>query len=136
MQKYTYDISLPGMLYGKILRCPYPQARLLRIDTSRAKRHPGVQAVLTDLASDRTLRFGGEEVAAVAAISEDVAEDALELIQVEYEELPFVVNVEEAMQPDSPKVYESGNVRKGRVNERGGPGQGIWGGRRHRGRDL
>ena len=117
--KYTYDISLPGMLYGKILRCPYPQARLLRIDASRAKRHPGVQAVLTDLASDRTLRFGGEEVVAVAAISEDVAEDALELIQVEYEELPFVVNVEEAMQPDSPKVYESGNVRKGRVNERG-----------------
>src|SRR3990172_4448564 len=107
---FTGDMVLPGMLYGKILRSPYPHARLLHIDTSLARRLPGVRAVVTgkDTLGKKycivsipefcdemalpldTVRFMGEPVAAVAAIDEDTAEEALEKIKVEYEPLPAV----------------------------------------------
>ncbi len=125
--KYTDDMVLPGMLYGKILRSPYPHARILDIDTSRAERLPGVKAVVTGrdtagirhalvdtpghpadeyvLAIDK-VRYIGEEVAAVAATDEDIAEEALDLIQVEYEELPAVFDPEEAMKDGAPKIHE------------------------------
>jgi len=122
--KYTADLSLPGMLYGKSLKSPYPHARILKLDTSKAERLPGVKAVITGWDTkgkkygffrstmDQTylpldkVRFIGEEVAAVAAIDEDIAEEALELIEVEYEELPAVFDPLEAMQPEAPKVHE------------------------------
>ncbi len=119
---YTDDLFLPGMLCGKILRSPYSHARILNIDKSKAERLPGVKAVIAGkdtpgrrygvrptldqypLAIDK-VRYIGDEVAAVAAISEDVAEEALDLIKVEYEELPAVFDVEEAMRPDAPKLH-------------------------------
>ncbi|GAB6171855.1 xanthine dehydrogenase family protein molybdopterin-binding subunit [Paradesulfitobacterium aromaticivorans] len=122
--QFVTDLSLPGMLYGKILRSPYAHARIVRIDTSKAKEMPGVKAVVTfedtpkvkfgPMASNEDwyifakdkVRFIGEEVAAVAAVDEDTAEKALELIEVVYEELPAVFDLEEAMKPGAPVIHE------------------------------
>src|SRR5437867_10421003 len=115
---YGVDITRPGMLWGKVLRSPLPHARILNIDVSRAKRLPGIAAVITGkdlppnrigrnlrdmpvLAQERVL-FVGQKLAAVAAVSPDVAEEALDLIDVEYEELPAVFDPMEAMQPSAP----------------------------------
>lgn len=132
--QYTADIVQPGMLYGKMLRSPHSHARIVRIDTSRASNLRGVKAIITGqdipdvkygfmmlafpgsgdqylLARD-TVRYIGEEVAAVAAVSEDVAEEALELIDVEYEELPPVYTMEEAMREGAPLLHAGmpGNI--------------------------
>jgi len=120
--KFVTDLVLPGMLYGRTLRSPYPHASIKNIDTSRAKALAGVKAVVTyadtpgikfgPRSEDWTIfagdkaRFHGDEVAAVAAIDEDTAEEALELIEVEYEELPFVTDPLEAMQPGAPLVHD------------------------------
>ena len=120
--KFVTDLVLPGMLYGRTLRSPYPHANIKNIDTSRAKALAGVKAVVTyadtpgikfgPRSEDWTIfagekaRFHGDEVAAVAAIDEDMAEEALELIEVEYEELPFVTDPLEAMQPGAPLVHD------------------------------
>jgi len=129
---YGTDIRLPDMLYGKILRSPYPHAKILSIDTSQAEKLPGVKAVVTaedtpkipygvSLMSDvkdeqimavDKVRYIGDEVAAVAAINEDIAEEALELIAVEYEELPAVFDPLEAMKEEAPKVYGSTNIQR------------------------
>ncbi len=115
--KYTYDIQLPGMLYAKILRSPYPHARIRSIDASEAEKLPGVKAVITDLT--REVNYVGEEVAAVAAVSEEIARDALKRIKVDYEPLPFVVDPETAREPSAPRVTQQGNVRGGNPQERG-----------------
>jgi CO/xanthine dehydrogenase Mo-binding subunit len=126
--KFVTDLVLPGMLYGRTLRSPYPHATINNIDTSRAKALAGVKAVVTHadtpgikfgprsedwtiFAGDKA-RFHGDEVAAVAAIDEDTAEEALELIEVDYEELPFVTDPLEAMQPGAPLVHadKPGNI--------------------------
>jgi xanthine dehydrogenase YagR molybdenum-binding subunit len=106
------------MLYGAVLRCPYPHARIVRVDTSKAEQMEGVKAV--QHYEGQTARFAGDEVAAVAAVSKAVAEDALALIEVEYEELPFVVDVEEAMKPEAPKALETdSNIRETYTHEEG-----------------
>lgn len=115
--KYTYDIQLPGMLYARILRSPYPHARIRSIDTSQAEKLPGVKAIIADLT--REVNYVGEEVAAVAAVSEQVARDALKLIKVDYEPLPFVVSPETAREPSAPRVTPQGNVRGDNLRERG-----------------
>ena len=102
---YTYDIELPGMLYGAILRSSWPHARVRNIDLSAAQDLSGVRAVLA--LDDREIRFAGQEVAAVAAISSDVAADAIALIKVDYETLPFVVEMDAAMEPSAPSVFGS-----------------------------
>ena len=119
---YAADITLPGMLYGKTLRSPYPHARILRINDSRARAYPGVRAVITAadvpqvlvglrirdvpiLATDR-VRFIGEKVAAVAADDPDTAERALSLIEVEYEELPAVFDPLEAIKQGAPILHD------------------------------
>ncbi|NOZ01804.1 MAG: molybdopterin-dependent oxidoreductase [Deltaproteobacteria bacterium] len=130
---YTDDIKLPGMLHGRLLRSPVAHARILNIDTSRAKALPGVKSVITGadippvrygnwrlfpnlqdeyaLARDK-VRFIGDEVAAVAAVDRDTAEEALGLISVEYEELPAVFDVDAAMRRGAPLVHDEveGNV--------------------------
>lgn len=106
--KYTYDIDLPGMLHGVILRSPYPHARVRRIDLAAARSLAGVRAVISR--DDVVVRFAGQEVAAVAAVSAEIADEALGLIAVEYEELPFVAEMEAALKPDAPKVFASGNL--------------------------
>ncbi|MFC1962613.1 xanthine dehydrogenase family protein molybdopterin-binding subunit [Chloroflexota bacterium] len=120
--KYGGDIHLHGMLQGKILHSPYAHARIIRIDTSRAEKVIGVKAVITgeDTGSARTGRFVkdqtilawgrvrhmGEAVAAVAAIDKDTATEALQLIRVDYEELPAVFDPVEAMEPGAAIVHE------------------------------
>jgi 4-hydroxybenzoyl-CoA reductase subunit alpha len=126
--KYTDDLSLPGMLYGKILRSPYPHAKIKNIDISKAQRLKGIKGIITSadtprnmygrwqdmrpelldeypLAVDR-VRYIGDEVAAVAAIDEGIAEEALELIEVDYEILPALFDPEEAMKEDAVRIHE------------------------------
>src|SRR5579871_4840258 len=102
--QYAADVTRPGMLHAKILRSPYPHARIVSIDTSRARALPGVQAVLTGedlpeylvgrsmrdmpILARGKVRFVGEKVAAVAAESEAIAEEALDLIDITYEPIP------------------------------------------------
>ena len=119
--RYTGDIHLPGMLWGKTLRSPFPHARITHIDASQARSMPGVHAVLTGadvkgilcgngfmdmpvLAHDR-VRFAGEQVAAVAAVDEETAQRALDLIEVEYEELPALFDPAEAMKKGAPVLH-------------------------------
>jgi CO/xanthine dehydrogenase Mo-binding subunit len=127
--KYAADIYLPGMLYVKMLRSPHPHAKVIRIDLSRAQALPGVKAILTprdvpDFAIAKratppfipkpilatTARYAGDEILAVAAVDEETAENALDLIDVEYEILPFVLDAEEAVKPGAPKIYPEGNA--------------------------
>ena len=120
--QYAYDVRLPGQLYARMLRSPHPHARIVRIDTSKAEALNGVRAVLsrnnaegvswfqdTELFSE-VVRYVGEEVVAVAADSEEIADDALRLIAVEYEVLPFVVDATAALKPGAPKIHEDGNI--------------------------
>ena len=123
--QYAGDIQLAGMLHGKVLRSPYPHARIVSIDTSAALALPGVKAVLTGADGPRTLwgvhhkerrilaegkvRFAGEEVAAVAAVTEEIARDALDLIDIEYGELPALLTPEEALDDEAPGVHEGRN---------------------------
>jgi len=125
--KYCSDVKLPGMLHGKVLRSPYAHARIVSIDTSKAEKMPGVRAFVTgkDVPDKRfgasvfdqhilarnTVRYIGDPVAAVAADTVDIAEKAIELIKVQYEELPGIFDIEEAWEtnptvvvhPDLPK---------------------------------
>ncbi len=137
--KYSGDIALPRMICGKVLRSPYPHARIVHIDTSKAERMPGVKAVVTrkDVPQGKETRqphtvskgveavdkvqYVGDEVAAVAAIDEALAEEALDLIEVEYEELPAVFDPEEAMRPGAPQIYDDAenNIVIDEVIERG-----------------
>jgi CO/xanthine dehydrogenase Mo-binding subunit len=118
---YIHDLTRPGMLYGKIKFSDYAHARITHIDTSKAERLPGVHAVITGyntpeirigfirdnfvLKRDKVRQFR-DEVAAVAAIDPDIAEEAIDLIVVEYEELPAVFSPEEALREDAPLVHE------------------------------
>ncbi|HWC30671.1 MAG TPA: molybdopterin cofactor-binding domain-containing protein, partial [Dehalococcoidia bacterium] len=137
--EYTADLKRPGMLYGKILRSPHPHARIRSIDVSRALALPGVHAALTYhdvpdvridadlLPLDQTLRFVGDEVAVVAAERESIAEDALALIDVDYEVLPPIFDAEDALKPDAPRLHPNGNLVGGNalVVERGNVAQGL-----------
>ena len=126
MAQYVADIKLPHMLYGKVLRSPIPHGKVLRIDTEKAKKLPGVKAVITGedtpkikwgafiddmhvLAFDN-VRFVGDEVAAVAAVDEETADEAIDLIKVDYEELPAIFDPFKAMEPDAPKIHPDGNI--------------------------
>ncbi|MET0500010.1 MAG: xanthine dehydrogenase family protein molybdopterin-binding subunit, partial [Candidatus Binatia bacterium] len=127
--RYTADILLPGTLWAKTLRSPYSHARIRRLDTSHAERSPGVRAVIigndarqilygrryrdiTVLAQDR-VRFLGERVAAVAADTLEQAEQALELIEAEYEELAAVFDPIAALAPNAPILHPDVNTYKG-----------------------
>ena len=126
---YAPDLKLPGLLWGRSLRSPYSHARIVRIDASRARSAPGVHAVLTGadvagirygrrlfdvpvLANER-VRFIGERVAAVAAETKDEADAALALIEVEYEELPAVFDVDAGLEPGAPILHPDFNEYTG-----------------------
>ncbi len=131
---YTGDVKLPGMLYGRLLRSPHAHARVIRLDATKALAYPGVVAVIgaADVPQkafnsaaisavtpppyevvkdqrifDNVVRYVGDPVAAVAASSVEAAEEALALIEVDYEVLPAVFDSEEAMEPDAPLVHEA-----------------------------
>jgi len=101
--RYTYDVQLPGMLYGAILRSPYPHAMVRSVDLSKARQDTGVVAALR--VEHDEMRFAGQEVAAVAATSLETAVEALNHIHVEYAALPFVVDMDRAMAADAPQVF-------------------------------
>jgi CO/xanthine dehydrogenase Mo-binding subunit len=136
---YTADLKQPDMLYARALRSPHAHARVLQIDIEAALRLPGVHAVLTYrdvpqvwidddlLPLDPVVRYVGDEVAVVAAESEVLAEDALRLIQVQYEVLPAVFEAEAALQADAPAIHPDGNLVGGRalVVSRGDVTQGF-----------
>lgn len=126
---YTADVTLPGMLWGKILRSPISYGRIKHIDTSQALKLPGVKTVVTGedvaglrigrricdmpIAADGVVRFIGEKVAAVAAESEEIAEQALNLIEVEYEDLEPVLDPVKAMESSAPLLHPEVNNYKG-----------------------
>ncbi len=134
---YGADLKLPGMLFGKILRSPHAHARILKIDTSKAEKLPGVKAICTAadlpeqknefigpervavnfwhvtrniLAREKVL-YEGHAIAAVAAISSSIADAAAALIEVTYEVLPHVIDVDEAMKPGAPLLFEDMKTR-------------------------
>jgi len=123
--RFSADLKLPGMLYGRILRSPHPHANVLSVDASQASQLSGVLAVVTPFdvpqgriapdtgILDTRVRFVGDEVAAVAASDEDTALRALELIQVEYQVLAFVLDPEKALLPDAVAIHPSGNLATG-----------------------
>jgi CO/xanthine dehydrogenase Mo-binding subunit len=135
--RYAADHGLPGMLHAALKRSDYAHARLVRVDTSAAEAVPGVACVLTaehvprnavwvdvpgqtvevgalkaraNVLAEEVVRYHGEPVALVAAETEDAAVAALDLIEVEYDELPAVTDAEAALEPDAPLVHESGNL--------------------------
>src|SRR5215510_8372033 len=144
---YTNDVRLPGMLYARILRSPHPHARIRRIEVSKALALPGVKAVLThencevvwgaggisggqqyndDIKKitkhrryvfNNPVRFVGDPVAAVAAVNRHVAEDALRLIQVDYEVLSFVLEPAEALKAEAVKIWPEGNLSLNAQNQ-------------------
>jgi CO/xanthine dehydrogenase Mo-binding subunit len=135
--RYSGDVTLPGLVWGKALRSPLPHARIVRIDTSRARALPGVLAVLAAqdlpdilvgrrmfdmpmLARDR-VRFVGEKVAVVAAADPDIAEEALALIDVEYEDLPAVFDPVDAIKAGAPVLHENPAAYEGAPAERPHP---------------
>jgi xanthine dehydrogenase YagR molybdenum-binding subunit len=99
--KYTYDINRPGMLYSKIYRSPYAHAKITAIDTSEAEKLPGVKSVRVILGVGKEVNWVGDEVAAVAAENEEVAEDAIRKIKVQFEELPYLVLEEDVTKAGS-----------------------------------
>jgi xanthine dehydrogenase YagR molybdenum-binding subunit len=117
--KYSYDISRPGMLYGRILRSPHAHARVKSIDLSAAQRMPGVRAVLAHVEPGTRVMYQGDEVAAVAAVTEEIAGDAIRAIKVDYEVLPHLATVEQAMADTAPPIFEGGNTRSGAAEEEG-----------------
>jgi len=115
--RFTVDVVLPGMLYGRILRAGVPHATVRAIDMSAAAHHPGVRAVVTIAEAGNplsgVLRYVGSPLAAVAASSPDAAQEALRLIRVDYEPLPFVVDLDEARKPSAPRVYDEATAPQG-----------------------
>lgn len=107
---YTHDIKLRGLLYGKILRCPHACAEIVSLDLSKAKSLPGVKVAIQ--LKEGQVKYAGEQVAAVAAVDEKTAEEALKLIDVVYKTLPFVVTEEKAMEEGAPQVHDKPNVQK------------------------
>lgn len=107
--KYTHDIRLPGMLYGRVLASPHANAKVTSLDTSAAEKIKGVEAVISF--PGKTLRYQGDPVAAVAALTPELAEDAIRAVKVTYEVLPHAVDAATAMKPDAPAVHNGPNVR-------------------------
>ena len=140
---YAEDIYLPGMLYARVLRSPLPHARVRSIDVSAAEALPGVRAILHCFNNDviwsagdqfgrrrlfaDTVRFVGEAVAAVAAVDRHTAEDALDLIRVEYERLPYSLSIEDSLKQDAPQIHLEGNIagKEAQVAEVGNIEQGF-----------
>src|ERR1700682_4018732 len=128
---FAADTNMPGMIWGKVLRSPHPHARIKGIDTSKAEALPGVKAVITardvvDFPIDKSVMLGiqdmrwmcrnvmarekvlfpGHPVAAVAATSEEIAAHACTLIEVDYEVLPWAIEIDDALKPDAPILHE------------------------------
>jgi xanthine dehydrogenase YagR molybdenum-binding subunit len=138
--RYTADIRLPGMLFAQVVTSPHPHARVLSIDTSAAERHPMVRAVhvldrilgnaeLRDKSKELPakfpiVRFAGQPIAAVAAVTQSDADEAVKLIKVDYEPLPFVIDTDRAHEPGAPLVFPGPADQAETAGGGGGP-QGV-----------
>src|SRR2546425_12565695 len=89
--RYSYDANPPGLLFGKILRCPYAHAKITALDTSEAEKLAGVKAVRVIQGAGSEIQWEGDEVVSLAAVSEEIAEDAIRKIKIQYERLPHLV---------------------------------------------
>src|SRR6201988_5444756 len=123
--QYTGDIQLPVMLYARVLRSTVPHGKIVSIDTSKAEKLPGVKAIVhyenakvpwssgghthKRFIFNNPVRYVGDPVAAVAATNRHIAEEALGLIEVKYEKIPYVLDPNEALKPDAPKIGPNGN---------------------------
>src|ERR1700733_10181446 len=119
--KYPSDERPEGTLFGVMLYSPYAHAKVKSIDIAAAEKMPGVKAVIAIAKAGTTLRYHGDDVAAVAAETEEQARDAIRAIKVEYEVLPHVATETLSMAEGAPEVFKGGNVRKGRSAVRGKP---------------
>jgi xanthine dehydrogenase YagR molybdenum-binding subunit len=144
---FTIDLSFPDMLHAAVLRCPHAHALVKNLDARAALAMPGVHAILTNADPEAQLpitlpwwlpdgppmrlfdphcRYAGDEVAAVAAETPEQAWEAVRAIQVQYQELPFVLDAEEALKPGAPAVHEGGNlVQPPIIVQRGDPAKGF-----------
>ena len=127
--KYSFDINRPGMIYGKVVRSPHPHARVTAIDLTAAKAAPGVRAAIvwkepgTPAAE---CKYQGDPVAAIAADTEELAEDAARLVKVTYDVMQHVANVEQAMENGAPAwAAGTANTRKGNAEENGNLEEGF-----------
>jgi xanthine dehydrogenase YagR molybdenum-binding subunit len=116
--KYTYDVKRPGMLFGKIVRCPHAHAKIVSIDTSAAEKMPGVKAVRVVQGPGREIKWAGDEVVSLAATEEHLAEDAARAVKIQYEVLPHLVKEE-----DLAKVGE--NASQAQEKTEGDPAKGF-----------
>ncbi len=127
--KYTFDITRPGMLYGRTVRSPYPHAKVVSIDLSGAQRVPGFKTslIVRDPKDDKTnvVMYQGDEVAAVVADTEEHAIDAARAVKVEYEPLPAVISVDSALAGRAPEVFTPSNVRQQNTAESGDLAAGL-----------
>ncbi|MCH8286230.1 xanthine dehydrogenase family protein molybdopterin-binding subunit, partial [candidate division KSB1 bacterium] len=122
--EYTTDVKMPGMLHGKLLRSSKARANLTNVDVSKAEAMNGVKAVY--VLPKENVNYQGDIIAAVAAETEDIAEDAVNAIQVEYEDLKHVVNLDRAMRSSAEEIRDGGNVFPGRQSTpRGDASQGF-----------
>ena len=123
--KYPSDERPAGTLFGVMLYSPYAHAKVKSIDITPAEKMPGVKAVIAAVKAGATLRYQGEDVAAVAAETEEQARDAVRAIKVEYEVLPHAVTEAQAMAPGAAEIVRGGNVRKGRALVKGKPDEAM-----------
>ena len=112
--KYTYDVHRPGMLYGKVLRCPYAHAKVVSVDTSAAEKMSGVTAVHVVQGAGANIHWAGDEIVAVAATDEPTAEDAVRAIKVTYQQLPYLVSDAE---PPQGAAQEQGPLSMGDIDD-------------------
>jgi xanthine dehydrogenase YagR molybdenum-binding subunit len=110
--KYTYDINEPGMLFAKIYRSPYAHAKIIALDTSAAEKLPGVKAVYVIQGVGKEIQWAGDEIVAVAATSEEIAQDAVRLVKVEFEQLPHLV-LEEDLDQAGDHAKPAGGEKSG-----------------------
>ena len=125
--KYPSDIRPEGTLFGVMLYSPHAHAKVRSIDIAAAEKMPGVKAVLAIAKEGTTLRYQGDDVAAVAAETEEQARDAARAIKVDYEVLPHAVTESQAMAEGAPEIVKGGNVRKGRATTKGKPDEAMAG---------
>ena len=116
--KYTFDINRPGILYGRILRSEVAHANVVGVDLSEAEALPGVKAVIQIVEVGKKIRYQGQEIAAVAAETDDIAKDAVRLIRVDLEELPHVVTEEDAMAENAPQIRDDWAANQSEPNVR------------------
>src|SRR5690349_2904651 len=119
--KYPSDVRPEGTLFGVMLYSPYAHAKVKSIDISPAETMPGVKAAIAIAKAGTPLRYHGDDIAAVAAETEEQARDAIRAIKVEYEVLPHVATEAQSLAEGSPEVFRGGNVRRGRSQSKGKP---------------